>query len=145
MPQTLLPPPQTLWEKARGLQSSFESKAPTGWKLVDKRSRKRVAPAVPLDQAKAVAPSAIAATADASAVDPPSIGSYVTTGTPCPASGWWRCEESHALDGTRWFAQGSLLPADVRGACRRLRPRGRGAEGDTTPRGMAAGAARANA
>lgn len=28
-----------------------------------------------------------------------------------PASGWWRSAESHALDGTRWFAQGSLLPA----------------------------------
>jgi hypothetical protein len=38
------------------------------------------------------------------------IGSFSATGQPCPASGWWRCEESHALDGTRWFAQGSLLP-----------------------------------
>jgi hypothetical protein len=35
----------------------------------------------------------------------------VRTGDPCPASGWWRCDDSHALDGTRWFAQGSLLPA----------------------------------
>jgi hypothetical protein len=38
-------------------------------------------------------------------------GAYAKTGEPCPASGWWRCEESQALDGTRWFAQGSLLPA----------------------------------
>jgi len=38
------------------------------------------------------------------------LGSYVRTGEVCPASGWWRCEESHALDGTRWFARGSLLP-----------------------------------
>jgi hypothetical protein len=33
------------------------------------------------------------------------------TGSACPASGWWRCEEPRALDGTRWFAQGSRLPA----------------------------------
>jgi hypothetical protein len=39
------------------------------------------------------------------------LGVNVRTGDVCPASGWWRCEEPHALDGTRWFAQGSLLPA----------------------------------
>lgn len=39
------------------------------------------------------------------------IGSVAKTGAACPASGWWRCEDSHALDGTRWFAAGSLLPA----------------------------------
>jgi hypothetical protein len=38
------------------------------------------------------------------------LGNYVRTGEVCPASGWWRCEEPHALDGTRWFARGSLLP-----------------------------------
>jgi hypothetical protein len=102
IPQALLLSPQTLWEKIRGVQASFESTTPTAWALVDKRSRKRFAPPVPLDQAK------VATTV--TAVDLPSTGSYVTTGSPCPASGWWRCEESHALDGTRWFAQGSLLP-----------------------------------
>jgi hypothetical protein len=106
MPQALLLPPQTLWEKLRGLQPSFESKAPTAWKLVDKRNRNRGAHPL-LDQAKVVAPTVLAAAADTQ----PSIGSYLTTGSPCPASGWWRCEDSHALDGTRWFAQGSLLPA----------------------------------
>jgi hypothetical protein len=34
----------------------------------------------------------------------------VRTGEACPASGWWRCEEPHALDGARWFARGGLLP-----------------------------------
>jgi hypothetical protein len=106
MPQALLLPPQTLWEKLRGLQSSFESKTPTAWKLVDKRNRNRGAHPL-LDQAKVVAPTVLAAAADIQ----PSIGSYLTTGSPCSASGWWRCEDSHALDGTRWFAQGSLLPA----------------------------------
>jgi hypothetical protein len=38
-------------------------------------------------------------------------GTFVRTGDACPASGWWRCLEPHALDGTRWFAEGSLLPA----------------------------------
>jgi hypothetical protein len=38
------------------------------------------------------------------------VGTHVRTGETCPASGWWRCEEAHALDGTRWFARGSMLP-----------------------------------
>jgi hypothetical protein len=38
------------------------------------------------------------------------IGTYVRTGDPCPASGWWRCDDPHALDGARWFARGTLLP-----------------------------------
>jgi len=107
MPQALLLPAQTLWEKARGLQPSFEAKAPTGWRLVDKRSRRRVVPKVPLAQAGAAAPAGASMDADERA----SLGAYAITGNPCPASGWWQCQESDALDGTRWFAQGSLLPA----------------------------------
>ena len=111
MPQALLLPPRTLWDKVRGLQPSYESKNPTSWKLVDHRARKRVPP--PLQLAKASTPSS---TTVAVGVPGPAggagvaIGSYSSTGIACPASGWWRCEESHALDGTRWFAQGSLLP-----------------------------------
>jgi hypothetical protein len=112
MPQALLLPPQTLWEKVRGVQPSYESNAPTPWKLVDKRSRPRTAPPVPLAPATVRTIGADAAGRDPAAAGPrPNVGSYVKTGSPCPASGWWRCEESHALDGTRWFAQGSLLPA----------------------------------
>jgi hypothetical protein len=106
MPQALLLPPQSWWEKVRGLQPTYESSTPTQWKLADKRLRPRSAPNVRL--------------ADASVVEgvPPrgnpvpaaAIGGYVKTGEACPASGWWRCEDAHALDGTRWFAQGSLLP-----------------------------------
>lgn len=64
-------------------------------------------------RATVTAPSATTrAAGDASAFEPQeSVGTYTTTGKSCPASGWWCCEESHALDGTRWFAQGSLLPA----------------------------------
>jgi hypothetical protein len=108
MPQALLLPPQTLWEKVRNLQPSYEDKNPTPWRLVDRRSRRRVVPDVPLAQA---ATAAATTAASAGAVERASVGAYAITGNPCPASGWWQCQESDALDGTRWFAQGSLLPA----------------------------------
>jgi hypothetical protein len=38
------------------------------------------------------------------------IGSVAQSSAFCPASGWWRCDDSDALDGTRWFAAGSCLP-----------------------------------
>jgi hypothetical protein len=111
MPQAMLLPPQSLWEKVRGVQPSYESKGPTIWTLADKRGRVRVAPSVALDQAKSVKPATGAAGVGPRTVGFPAVGTYVPTGVPCPASGWWRCEEVNALDGTRWFAQGSLLPA----------------------------------
>ena len=111
MPQALLLPSQTLWEKVRGLQPSYEDKTPTPWKLVDRRSRRRFVPDVPLAQAISAAPAAATASAGAAAVERASVGAYAITGNPCPTSGWWQCQESDALDGTRWFAQGSLLPA----------------------------------
>jgi hypothetical protein len=114
MPQALLLPPQTLWQKVRGLQPSYESKNPTSWKLMDKRVRPRAPLGIPLAQANLVArPDHMGAGGPALAGREGAvpIGSYVRTGEPCPASGWWRCEDSQAVDGTRWFAQGSLLPA----------------------------------
>ncbi|WP_312519195.1 T6SS immunity protein Tli4 family protein [Massilia sp.] len=111
VPQALLLPPRTLWDKVRGVQPSFESKNVTFWKLVDKRSQKRAPPSPALALPVAPFSTAIArhgvAMSDQSRV---SVGSFAVTGTPCPASGWWRCEQSHALDSTRWFAQGTLLP-----------------------------------
>lgn len=107
MPQALLLPRQTLWQKVRGIQPSIESDQPTAWKLVDKRQRPRTPPAVPLAEPVAQAPSIDATVSAGREV---AIGTYARTGDPCPASGWWRCDESHALDGTRWFARGSLLP-----------------------------------
>jgi hypothetical protein len=114
MPQALLLPPPTLWEKVRGLQPSFESETRTSWKLVDKRGRKRIAPTLPLAKATVVAPATTTAAGAGPRVMEEQrvpVGSFAATGLPCPASGWWRCEESHALDGTRWFAQGNLLPS----------------------------------
>jgi hypothetical protein len=106
MPQALLLPRQTLWQKLRGIQPSIEPTQPTIWKLADKRQRPRSVAEVPL--AAALAPTnapAIHETAGDLV-----IGTKARTGESCPASGWWRCEESQALDGTRWFVQGSLLP-----------------------------------
>ena len=110
MPQALLLPRQTLWQKVRRIQPSVESPRLTAWTLVDKRMRPRVVSVVALAQAGA--PAAGAEPGGAEPRDEPrgAVGSYVRTGETCPASGWWRCEEIHALDGTRWFARGSVLP-----------------------------------
>jgi hypothetical protein len=108
MPQALLLPPQSLWQKVRGLQPSYESKNPTGWKLTDKRLRPRSVPAVPL--APAIVVESGEAGRPSAAAKPVPVGTFVRTGDPCPASGWWRCEDAHALDGTRWFERGSMLP-----------------------------------
>jgi len=111
MPQALLLPPQTLWDKLRGLQPSFESKNRTFWKLVDKRFQTRLPPPLPLALPVPPATTAVAGRGvSVSEQSHVSVGSFAVTGAPCPASGWWRCEQSHALDGTRWFAQGTLLP-----------------------------------
>jgi hypothetical protein len=113
MPQALLLPPQTGWEKLRGVQRSYEAATPTSWKLADKRTRTRHRLDGQLAQA-AFVPHVDAQGAIGAASVPPEgavpVGTHVKTGDVCPASGWWRCEEAQALDGTRWFAQGSPLP-----------------------------------
>jgi len=112
MPQALLLPPQTVWQRLRGVQPSFESSNRTLWTLVDKRSSARLAPLAGLEQA--IPGTELLATLARdipTAHIEPSIGSITKTGAACPASGWWRCEDSHALDGIRWFAAGSVLPA----------------------------------
>lgn len=114
MPQALLLPPQTMWEKLRGVQPSFESATQTSWKLVDKRNRKRVPSSLPLAQATPVAAAGMSGSGAGPRIMEEQgvpVGSFAATGVPCPASGWWRCEDPRALDGTRWFAQGSLLPS----------------------------------
>ena len=113
VPQALLLPPQSWWQKLRGLQSSYENQTRTGWQLVDKRERDRTSSPVPLADASVASQAAGAnaiETGKSDASPEPAIGFIARTGMQCPASGWWRCEESHALDGTRWFAAGALLP-----------------------------------
>ena len=108
MPQALLLPRQTLWQKLRGLQPSIEPSQPTTWRLVDKRLRPRtpmlvaLAPPGPIGTGPGMAGDTVQSVA---------LGINVRTGEVCPASGWWRCSETNALDGTRWFPRGSTLPA----------------------------------
>jgi hypothetical protein len=100
-------PRQTVWQKLKRIQPSVESSRPTAWTLVDMRQRPRTTVAAAL--APALIPEAAV---EPGSTDPRSIalGSFVRTGEICPASGWWLCEEPHALDGARWFAQGTLMP-----------------------------------
>jgi len=107
MPQALLLPRQNLWQKLRGIQPSIESTQPTAWKLVDKRERPRPQAGLPLAQPGAPG-DGLELTVDRGRGA--AIGAYVRTGDACPVSGWWRCDDPHALDGTRWFARGSLMP-----------------------------------
>jgi len=112
MPQALLLPQPTMWQRLRGVQPSYENRHPTLWTLVDKRNSVRVSTPTVLEQAipgSELLSFPASDTPTAHAETP--IGSVAKTGAVCPASGWWRCEDSHALDGTRWFAAGSLLPA----------------------------------
>lgn len=122
MPQALLLPQQTMWERLRGVQPSYESSNPTLWMLQDKRLSARLPSTSALEAALPGTQAAMPAGANASAHLQTPIGSVANTGAACPASGWWRCEDASALDGTRWFAAGSLLPA----ATFRARPHGRG-------------------
>ncbi len=108
LPQALLLPHQTIWQRLRGIQPSIEPAQPTSWKLVDKRHRSRTPAVVAL--ARAI-PGDDARSASANPSADISVGTHVRTGELCPASGWWRCEQAHALDGARWFPRGSVLPA----------------------------------
>jgi len=108
MPQALLLPRQTLWQKLRGLQPSIEPSQPTTWRLVDKRLRPRTPTLVALAPP---GPVAVAAEGEAGPAHAVALGTNVRTGEVCPTSGWWRCGEVHALDGTRWFPRGSTFPA----------------------------------
>jgi hypothetical protein len=105
MPQALLLRPQTTWDKIRGVQSSYELAHPSTWVFADQRSRARVEPPAALAPAGAPADPLLPQTA------PAKMGDFIGTGEPCPASGWWQCVDSAALDGVRWFARGEVFPA----------------------------------
>lgn len=108
MPQALLLLPPTLWQRVRGLQPSVESRTPTRWTLADRREHARTAARGALASAAPPAePSITPQSVGGAAIAP---GAIAATGQPCPASGWWRCEDRDALDASRWFAGGSILP-----------------------------------
>lgn len=104
VPQALLLPRPSVWQKVRGLQPSYESSTPTSWQLADKRRHGRHAAPAGLAQPGPVATTPAGATTLAE------TGRTQRSGDICPASGWWQCLDDGALDGTRWFAQGARLP-----------------------------------
>ena len=104
MPQALLLPKPSVWQKVRGLQPSYETATPTSWRLADKRVEGRRLASAVLAQP---APVAMAPDGDTALAAP---GRVVRSGDTCPASGWWRCLDAQALDETRWFARGVALP-----------------------------------
>ena len=111
MPQALLLPRQTLWDRIRGLQPSFESTTRTSWTLADRRLRERQSvPCLPAASAAPAGAESLRSNGDMPGEHEAAVGTQACTGYPCPASGWWRCEQPDALDGPRWFARGSTLP-----------------------------------
>lgn len=113
IPQATLLVPTTLWQRITRQEPSFQSRLPSAWELVDYRRHPRAAPALPLAQA-ITAKNGVTLPNDGNAASTEEaqtpVGQIAETGTPCPASGWWSCPEPEAVDGTRWFAQGKLLP-----------------------------------
>jgi hypothetical protein len=112
MPQALLLLPPTLWQKARGEQPTFQSKIPSSWKLVDRRKTSRPGPSADLAPA-GLDPQVGADRSHHGVGATPSaatLGDKLESGTRCTASGWWMCMEPGALDGTRWFAEGTTHP-----------------------------------
>jgi hypothetical protein len=105
MPQALLLPKPSTWDKVRGVQSSYEASTPTSWRLADKRVHGRRAPATGLAE-----PARVTTAATERDVALAAPGRTLRTADVCPASGWWRCVDEEALDGTRWFARGAVLP-----------------------------------
>ena len=107
--------PSSVWQRIGGKRETFTSKIPSPWKLIDRRSHPRVnttlelaqALPAPLDDVVAHAPPADDVEHENPTVLP---GTTSHSGLLCPASGWWLCTESGALDGTRWFARGQQLP-----------------------------------
>lgn len=115
VPQALLLPPATSWQKLRGEPPSFRSKIPSSWKLVDRRSASRSKPSTLL--APAGAPQSLTLDeitqhqTDVSGQQAnESTGVQMASGAMCTASGWWQCLEPGALDNTRWFSSGAILP-----------------------------------
>jgi hypothetical protein len=102
--------PATPWQRLTGQRPTFTSKIPTPWKLVSRRQSPRS------PSAATATPPAAGAVSDGA--DLPNAqhdtfllpGAMVESGMGCPASGWWRCADTDAVDGARWFGRGQMLP-----------------------------------
>lgn len=110
MAQAIQLMPTTPWQRMTGQQPTFTSKMPSSWKLVNRRQSPRSASAAALPQA-AIVPVAEGAGLPPAQHDAALLpGAIRESGMTCPASGWWRCVDVLALDSTRWFARGQIVP-----------------------------------
>jgi hypothetical protein len=107
LPQAVLLTPATLWQNLRGEKPTFTSSIPSSWKLLDRRKAPRNQPFAFLAKPLPPADDSIRDFSDGRALE---AGTQVMSAMPCPASGWWECSETKALDGTRWFARGHIMP-----------------------------------
>lgn len=115
VPQALLLPPASLWQRLMGEQPTFRSKVPSSWRLVDRRKNPRSTPSTLLAEAgpptsaesDEITKRQSTRTGEQANID---IGALLSSGTICTASGWWECLEPGALDKTRSFSNGMSLP-----------------------------------
>jgi hypothetical protein len=110
LPQAVLLTPATLWQSIRGEKPTFTSSIPSRWKLVDRRKAPRNQPFAFLAKALPQAEVSVDEGEGAHQKREVGAGAEVMSALACPASGWWECAETKALDGTRWFARGNLMP-----------------------------------
>lgn len=110
LPQAVLLTPATLWQNFRGEKPTFTSSIPSSWKLADRRKAERNPSSAFL--AGALPPTEASMDDGQASPHNPAVveGAQVMSTVPCPASGWWECMETKALDGTRWFSRGHLMP-----------------------------------
>lgn len=119
IPQAVLLPDTSAWQKLSGVQPTLRSDLPSSWRLVDRRKNPRGPTSLHI---------AVAANQPASGRETPAsdtsrghtrdtdVGTELESGKVCSASGWWQCLETAAVDGTRWFQKGVVLPPATKSA-----------------------------
>lgn len=102
--------PTTPWQRLTGQRPAVTSNIPTPWKLVSRRQSPRSLSGVTRTRPASGPADGGAGLPDARHDLSLMPGTIAESGMACPASGWWRCADAQALDGTRWFGRGQILP-----------------------------------
>lgn len=116
VPQALPNPRATGWRRLVGYQDNVHSEMSSEWKLVERRKKRRNAPNALLMSATepnldGTSEKATRALTDVIAQHmAETVGARLLSGADCTASGWWKCLDEDAIDGTRWFPIGAVLP-----------------------------------
>jgi len=106
MPQAILQS-RGGWSRLFGEVQTFQLAQSSQWQLVDRRwtARRLQPPSEHISHAGSAVPDAFQATVP--------LGAKCACGAPSPASGWWGCKDTDAVEPARWFAQGETTP-DIR-------------------------------